>query len=187
MRMLSISFLGKDGPGIVATVSMGLRDNNCNIVQLSQTILGAEFAAIFIVEAPEDLAIAALQASLEQKLSTDNHDISVLIRTATEAGWKDSVTSEPYVVSIDGPDGPGLIGSMTRVFARHNVNIDSIKAILGHGQEHHALFVLEVSVPESVDIGRLRRELLSVGKELGLNTSVQHRNIFEAMHRITDF
>ncbi len=187
MQNLSISFLGKDGPGIVATVSSGLRDNKCNIIQLTQSILGAEFAAIFIVQAPDGLAIPELQASLEKLLEKDRHDISVLIRTASSGSFSESTASEPYVVTTDGPDGPGLIAAMTRVFARHNINIENIKAVLGHGGEDHALFVLEVQVPVSVDIGRLRRELHSVGKDMGLNTSVQHRDIFEAMHRIADF
>ena len=187
MQNLSISFLGKDGPGIVATVSSGLRDNKCNIIQLTQSILGAEFAAIFIVQAPDGLAIPELQASLEKLLEKDRHDISVLIRTASSGSFSESTASEPYVVTTDGPDGPGLISAMTRVFARHNINIENIKAVLGHGGEDHALFVLEVQVPVSVDIGRLRRELHSVGKDMGLNTSVQHRDIFEAMHRIADF
>ena len=65
MQKLSISFLGKDGPGIVATVSQGLSDNNCNILQVTQTILGAEFAAIFIVDAPDELTIDFLQDKLE--------------------------------------------------------------------------------------------------------------------------
>jgi len=133
------------------------------------------------------LSISELQASLEKVLEKDRHDISVLIRTASSGSFSESVACEPYVVTTDGPDGPGLIAAMARVFARHNINIDNIKAVLGHGGEDHALFVLEVQVPLSVDIGRLRRELHSVGKELGLNTSVQHRDIFEAMHRISDF
>ncbi len=187
MQKLSISFLGKDGPGIVATVSTGLSKNKCNITQVTQSILGAEFAAIFIVEAADDVSIADLQASLETDLARDEHDISVLIRSAASGMWGEDHTCQPYVVTANGPDGPGLISAMARVFARHNTNIDNLKAILGHGGANHALFVLEVSVPEDVDPGRLHREIQCAGRELGLHVSMQHRDIFEAMHRITDF
>ncbi|MDO5537406.1 MAG: ACT domain-containing protein [Desulfovibrionaceae bacterium] len=187
MQKLSISFLGKDGPGIVATVSLALSSNNCNITQVTQSILGAEFAAIFIVEVPDDVTIDTLQANLEADLRKDRHDISVLIRGASSGTWSENIAVQPYVVTTDGPDGPGLIGAMARVFARHNINIENLKAILGHGGANHALFVLEVQVPESVDIGRLNREIQSAGREVGLNVSMQHRDIFEAMHRITDF
>ncbi len=187
MQKLSISFLGKDGPGVVATVSLGLSSNHCNIIESTQSILGAEFAAIFIVQAPDDISIDTLQTNLEADLARDRHDISVLIREAATGTWSENVPCQPYVVSADGPDGPGQIGGMARVFARHNTNIENLKAILGHGGANHALFVLEVQVPETTDIGRLSREIKSAGRELGLHVSMQHRDIFEAMHRVADF
>ena len=52
---------------------------------------------------------------------------------------------------------------------------------------NHALFVFEVKVPENADLGRLRRELASEGQAQGLRVSVQHRDIFEAVHRIGSF
>lgn len=187
MQKLSISFLGKDGPGIVATVSLALSSNHCNITQVTQSILGAEFAAIFIVDAPAGVSVDMLQASIEEDLRKNKHDISVLIRPAASGIWSEKFSVQPYVVTTDGPDGPGLIGAMARVFTRHNINIENLKAILGHGGADHALFVLEVQVPETTDIGRLNREIQSAGREVGLNVSMQHRDIFEAMHRITDF
>ncbi len=187
MQKLSISFLGKDGPGIVATVSLGLNGRRCSILESTQNILGAEFAAIFIVEAPDDMTIEALKAGLEADLARDGHDISVLIREAATGTWNGDVPCQPYVVSADGTDGLGQIGALARVFARHNTNIESLKAILGHGGENRALFVLEVSVPETADTGRLSREIQSAGRELGLRISMQHRDIFEAMHRVADF
>ena len=187
MQKLSISFLGKDGPGVVATVSQGLSDNKCNILQVTQTILGAEFAAIFIVDVPDDLTMAFLQQRLEESLRSEGQDISVLIRQASEGAWSTKRPCQPYVVTTDGQDGPGLISTMARVFARHNVNIENLKAVLGHGGENHALFVFEVEVPEEQDLGRLNREIRSAARPLNLNVSMQHRDIFEAMHRITDF
>ncbi len=187
MQKLSISFLGKDGPGVVATVSQGLSDNNCNILQVTQTILGAEFAAIFIVDVPDELSMEFLQQRLEDSLRTEGHDISVLIRQASHGAWSSRRKCEPYVITTDGEDGPGLISTMARVFARHNVNIENLKAVLGHGGENHALFVFEVEVPEDEDVGRLNREIQSAARSFNLNVSLQHRDIFEAMHRITDF
>ena len=76
---------------------------------------------------------------------------------------------------------------MSRVFARHDVNIESLKAILGEGGTNRALFVFEVMVPDSVDLGRLRRELTCEGQSRDLRVSVQHRDIFEAVNRVNSF
>lgn len=187
MQTLSISFLGRDRPGIVAIVSQALSDGNCNITQLTQTILGGEFAAIFLVQATDDTRIVDLRVRLEQALVANDVDMSVLVRKAAEGCWADGVPCQPYVVTMDGPDGPGLISTMARVFARHEINIEAIKAVLGHGGKDHALFVFEVMVPDDRDIGRVRREIQSAGRSKGLRASVQHRDIFEAMHRITEY
>ena len=178
MKKLTISFLGRDCPGIVSAVSQILGQTGCNIIEVTQTILCGEFAAIFIVQAPENVTEESLHTQL---------DLSVLVRPAVEGRWEDSVVSQPFVVTVDGPDRPGLIAAMSRVFARHGVNIDSLKAVLGQDHSNHALFVFEVKVPENADLGRLRRELASEGQAQGLRVSVQHRDIFEAVHRIGSF
>lgn len=184
MKNFTISFLGRDCPGVVAAVSRTLGESGCNIMQLSQTILSGEFAAIYIVQAPDSLDPEALRRSLAVTLEAENMDMSVLVRPATGSAWGKGEPCQPFVVTADGPDHPGEIAAMSRVFARHNVNIESLKAVLGEGGSNHALFVFEVMVPDRVDLGRLRRELIKEGSMHNLRVGVQHRDIFEAMHRI---
>lgn len=187
MQKFTTSFLGRDCPGIVAAVSRLFGEKQCNIEAMSQTMLLGEFAAIFVVAAPDDLTLAELRSWLEDGLARAKVDLSVLVRPAVGAAWGEDLICEPFVVTVDGPDGPGLIGAMSRVFSRHNVNIGNLTAMLGRQVEGQALFVFEVMVPESVDIGRLRRELISEARNLGLRVSVQHRDIFEAVNRVSSF
>lgn len=187
MQKYTASFLGRDCPGVVATVSRILGETGCNIVEVTQTILSGEFAAIFVVEVPEGTDAESLRDRLSAGLAEAGVDLSVLVRPAIRDHWGEGLTCEPFVVTADGPDKPGLIGAMSRVFARHRVNIESLKAILGEGGANHALFVFEVMVPDSVDLGRLRRELACEGQSRQLRVSVQHRDIFEAVHRVSSF
>lgn len=186
MQKFTASFLGRDCPGVVATVSRILEESGCNIEEVTQTILSGEFAAIFVVAAPEADA-ESLRAKLSAGLAAAKVDLSVLVRPAIKGQWGTDLHCEPFVVTADGPDKPGLIAAMSRVFARHGVNIESLKAILGEGGANHALFVFEVMVPDSVDMGRLRRELDCEGQTRDLRVSVQHRDIFEAVHRVNSF
>lgn len=186
MQKYTASFLGRDCPGVVAAISRILAENGCNIVEVTQTILSGEFAAIFVILAPEKAVTVTLQAVLVDGLHAAGMDLSVLVRPAMQPDADRTAGSfEPYVVSADGPDGPGLIGDMSRIFARHKVNIESLKAILGEGGDNQALFVFEVQVPTVADIGRLRRELVCEGQSRHLRVSVQHRDIFEAIHRVS--
>ena len=187
MHKYTASFLGRDCPGVVAAVSRILEENGCNIEEVTQSILSGEFAAIFVVAAPDALDAQNLHQRLSASLAEAKVDLSVLVRPAIQGQWGQSIHCEPFVITADGPDTPGLIAAMSRVFARHDVNIESLKAILGEGGANHALFVFEVMVPDAVDLGRLRRELSCEGQSRDLRVSVQHRDIFEAVHRVSSF
>lgn len=187
MPKLTASFLGRDCPGVVAAVASLLGESDCNIEAMSQTMLSGEFAAIFIVSVSEDLTAEILKKRLEEGLAKAGVDLSVMVRPSIGACWGQDLVCQPFVVTVDGPDGPGLIGAMSKVFGRHGVNIVNLRAILEAVSPGGALFVFEVMVPESVDIGRLRRELALEGKNHGLRVSAQHRDIFEAVHRVKSF
>lgn len=187
MHRLTASFLGPDCPGVVAAVASLFATAHCNIEAMSQAMLTGEFTAIFVVSAPDQTTAQDLQEILEKGLKHAKVDLSVMVRPAAQGRWGEHITCEPFVVTVDGPDGPGLIGSMSRIFAQHGVNIENMIAILNEGSQGNALFVFEVMVPTSVDIGRLRRELILEGEKLGLRVGAQHRDIFEAVHRVKAF
>lgn len=52
------------------------------------------------------------------------------------------------------------------------------------GRNGRALQVFEVSLPLSIDRSALRRTLEDKAGEMGLRVSMQHRDIFEAVHRV---
>lgn len=187
MAKFTVSFLGRDCPGVVASITCLLAEAECNIEAMSQTMLRGEFAAIFVVEAKNAMTEGILREMLEKGLRRDNVDLSVLVRNAQVKAWGEDLACAPFVVTVDGPDGPGLIAAMSRVFARHGVNIENLKAILDENQPGIALFVFEVMVPLTVNLGRLRRELLNEAQKLDLRVSVQHRDIFEAVNRLNTF
>jgi glycine cleavage system transcriptional repressor len=56
MKKMIISVLGKDRPGIIAAVTHILFEQDCNIENVSQTILQNEFSGIFIVGVPKALS-----------------------------------------------------------------------------------------------------------------------------------
>ncbi len=185
MQKFTASFLGRDCPGIVAVISQLFGELECNIEAMSQTILLGEFAAIFVVSAPDGQRLEGVRKRLSEGLASASMDLSVLVRPAIEGQWGEGLACEPFVATMDGPDRPGLIGAISRIFARHSVNIENLKAILDQNGSGHALFVFEIMIPKDVDLGRLRRELNCEAQNLNLRVSVQHRDIFEAVHRVS--
>ena len=184
MEKVVISVLGTDRPGIVAGVSRILSENNCNIEDLSQTIQQNEFAAIFIASItehlqPEDL-LTRLQAGLEP------FDLHVLLKPLDPVRKHPAApASEPFVVTTTGSDRLGLVAGITEVMARFRVNIVNLKAIFRGGDDPHSnTMIYHVDVPVEIDQKAFRQALQEKAKDLGMDLNLQHRDIFEAIHRV---
>ena len=61
--------------------------------------------------------------------------------------------------------------------------LENLKALMPE-EEKRALLVFEISLPMEIDRNALRRTLKDKARTLGLQLSMQHRDIFEALHRV---
>ena len=164
-----VSVIGLDCPGVVYAVSSTLSALECNIEEVSQTILKNQFAAIFVANKQESL---------------DNGTIHTQLSKAIEEGdTSGSAESEPFVVTVDGEDRFEIIAAFSKIFADQKVNIENLKALMPE-EEKRALLVFEISLPMEIDRNALRRTLKDKARTLGLQLSMQHRDIFEALHRV---
>ena len=69
--------------------------------------------------------------------------------------------------------------------ARFGVNITSLKAVFRGGDDpRRNTMIYEVDVPLAIDQHAFRDSLRKKADNLGLDLSIQHRNIFEAIHRM---
>jgi glycine cleavage system transcriptional repressor len=184
MNKVILSVLGKDQTGIVATVSSVLFAQNCNIENVSQTILQTEFAGTFIVSFPNDLSLETLKQTLMAELHP--LDLNVHIKPLQDQTPASTYPeSEPFIITTKGPDRKGLVAGITEIIARHGVNITNLQAVFKGGDEPgDNIMIYEVDVPVDLDQKILEHELRQRAKELLLEISIQHRNIFEAINRI---
>jgi glycine cleavage system transcriptional repressor len=179
-----ISILGRDRPGIVAAVSRILSENGCNIQDVSQTTLQTEFAGIFIASLPNELEPKDLLSMLQKGLHALRVD--VLLRRLDHGGVPyDPPASEPFVVTTMGADRLGLVAGITEVMAHFGVNITHLKAVFRGGDDpHRNIMIYEVDVPVNIAHTDFRKALRQRAEKLGLDLSLQHRDIFETIHRV---
>ncbi len=178
-----VTVLGFDRPGIVAAVSKALFDFRCNIEDVSQTILQTEFAGIFIASLPEGLTYEALRARLEERLNPQG--LAVYVKELQPVESQAPPETEPFVITTVGPDRLGLVAGITALLAEHRINITQLKAVFRGGQDpRRNVMIYEVDIPVSTDHPAFRAALYARGRELGLDVSLQHRDIFEQIHRI---
>jgi glycine cleavage system transcriptional repressor len=184
MNKAILSVLGHDRPGIVAAVTGILFDLNCNIENVSQTILQTEFSGSFIVMMPPGLSLDDLRERFIENLSPGDlhvHIESILKKEAVPTTRE----SEPFVITTKGPDRQGLVAGISEIIAGHGVNITNLQAVFKGGDDPgDNIMIYEVDIPIDIDQQELYRDLRAKAKSLKLNISIQHRNIFETINRI---
>ncbi len=179
-----VSILGTDRPGIMAAVTGVLTHRRCNVEDVSQTILQGQFVGILIVSVPEDVSPLLLQEELGRSLDALGLHVLVKPLDPTDPG-PPAVESEPFVVVTVGPDRLGLVAGITGVMARFDVNITSLKAAFRGGDDpHRNTMIYEVDVPLSLERRAFLEALRVQARDLDLELTVQHRDIFEAINRI---
>lgn len=184
MKVIVVSVIGLDCPGIVYTVSSNLAVLGCSIQEANQTILKNQFVAIFIVTCPASFTNDAIQSALAKATQGQHMQLVVSISDFVEGALAiDEV--EPFVVTVQGNDRRDIVASIAKVFAEHRVNIENFKAQCLPDQEDIALLVFEVALPKHINFSVLRQTLMDKAAQLGLVLSMQHRDIFEAIHRVS--
>lgn len=186
MNKYILSVLGKDRPGIIASVSGCLYSMDCNIENVSQTILQNEFSGVFILSAPMSTKPEAIAKCLRQGLPESGlHFFVTDVLPDPPTPIYDKAKSSPFVITTRGPDKKGLVAGITRVISDHGVNVTDLQAVFAGGDEPEKnVMIYEVDVPENTDVQTLIKDLREKAESLGLVISIQHRRVFEAINRI---
>lgn len=185
MKKAVISVLGADRPGIIAAVTRILFEHDCNIENVSQTILQSEFSGIFITAMPETLAIDALGGYLREELNPLDLHVFVKGLDTPSGPHITGKNSQPFVITTKGPDRKGLVAAVTEIIARYGANVTNLQAVFKGGDDpDNNIMIYEVDVPNDIDQQALYSDLRAKAQELTLHISIQHRNIFEAINRI---
>jgi glycine cleavage system transcriptional repressor len=77
-----------------------------------------------------------------------------------------------------------MITSVDRL-SRYGANVTRLQAIFKGGENPlNNIMIYEVDVPSDIDQQAFHKDLRSKARDLALDISIQHRNIFEAINRI---
>ncbi|SDB18042.1 glycine cleavage system transcriptional repressor [Desulfonatronum thiosulfatophilum] len=187
VQKMMIAVFGRDRPGIVARVSGLLATMGCNIEDATQTILHSRFAGMFVFQPQaESLSTGDVLHALEQGFAGEELTFWVsLLDDATTAQSGDAgQPAAPFVITTIGPDQVGLVAGITEVLFRFGVNITALRANVKTEDASQWVMIYEVDVPQQVDRKQFREALYGRAQELRQILSLQHRSIFEAVHRV---
>ncbi len=187
MEQVLVVVAGPDNSGVVYTVTEGLSKINCSVMDMSQTTLRNQFSSIMIVNNPDNLDLENIRQQVQTTLEKRGFEMSVSV-LAYQPGASKVTSGEPFVVTVDGKESEGILLSFSRIFYESHCNIDSFRIIEETPSNGDApgkiLLVYEITVPFDTDGKAMQQTLASIAKSHGMSLSMQHRHIFEAIHRV---
>jgi len=180
-----LTVVGKDHPGIIAGIAGTLYEYECNIQELSQTVLSDEFAMILLLQPTRKIDIQKLDASLRERCES-LEVIHTLRLATTTAGYTPSVPKGKVIVTVIGADRIGIVASVTKVLADMGINIVELSTAplyIVHDEPQYTM-IARVEVEDDMDMLKLSDALQDCARSLSVKINVQSQEIFNAMHKI---
>jgi len=178
-----ISVIGEDRVGIVSEVTQFLFRGGFNIVDVEQSVIHSQFTMVLLIQPLRPrfrlnqlrTGLNTLSRKLEMKITvTPLHEFK---------GMRLAETKKPYVLTILGTDRPGVVASLSSMFARHHCNIERIKMVaIGE------LLAMEMSVDlRHAHFPELRKDISDVAKRIGMDIVVQPEHLFKKRKKVIVF
>ncbi len=181
-KLIIVSALGRDRPGLVSGLTNVIADVDANIVDVEETVLRGLFAMFMIV----DIDFATVSADELKDL---------LVKKGTEVGLQVSV--EPYVegrrkpekelalITILGKDRPGIVAKTSTLLGNYNINIEKIRMI-ARGEMIAMEMLVDLSDLQSA-LERVRIDLQNLCETIGVGFILQRENIYQKSKKLIVF
>jgi glycine cleavage system transcriptional repressor len=168
---LVIAAIGRDGPGLVESISRLILDQGCNITQSRMAVFGNEFTLMLMVEGNWNTL-----AKLEDALPAfgDRHELDLTFRRTGER--ESSGNLLPYGVDVVALDHPGIVHNLSSFFSRRKINIEEMTTstyAAAHTGAPMFSVHMSVGIPSDVFIAGLRDEFMDFCDSLNLDAVLE--------------
>ena len=157
---------GADRPGIVAAVTAVLYRTGCNLEDSSMMRLGGEFGIMVIFSAPARKPIGRFKEAFQSVARRFRLALDLKPLTTKEARFRPA-GRHLAMVTVQGPDHPGIVHGVCAVLADHRFNITDLSSHrTTRGPRAGFILLVEGEVPGPATFGRLERALARRQKDL---------------------
>ncbi len=180
LATLVMTVIGVDRPGLVQMVAARVADHGGNWLESRMCRLGGQFAGILRVEVARekrDELVNALRTLEVDGLRVIIHAEGGAVAGAGErgAGSADGTNGSLVMIELVGNDRPGILRSVSAVFAAHGVNVEELASErVNAPMDGGVLFQARatVLVPANVKIGAVRADLEKLAADLMVDLKV---------------
>jgi glycine cleavage system transcriptional repressor len=182
-KVYIISVLIQDRIGIIRDVTGCVTELGGNLTDLNQIVMGGVFSLNCLAEFEGEIEVSVIQEKLNQFFSDTPDAVRIAPASAKAVPSAHKVdNSKYYVAAISGPDQPGRIHLITKLFASHGVNVEDWRHDLS--DRNNALTIGLITIPHDCKITQLQAELREIMSPYGVSCSIRHENIFRATNEV---
>jgi glycine cleavage system regulatory protein len=168
-RMLVMTIIGPDRPGLVESVAHLVAEHHGNWLESRMSRLGGQFAGILRVEVPAE-GEAALLGALE---GLKREGLTVVAHPDQAAAAPGPARTK--LLELVGQDRPGIVSQISHALAKHRVNVEELRTeCASAAMSGETLFKARarLSLPETCDASELRNELEKIAADLIVEISL---------------
>jgi glycine cleavage system regulatory protein len=168
-RLLVMTVLGQDRPGLVRSLADLVAEHHGNWLESRMSRLGGQFAGILRIELPgekETSLVSALKRLESQGLAVVVHP---------DQPKPCAQPARLNLLEIVGQDRPGIVREISQALASHGVNVEELHTgCTSAAMSGETLFKASarLSIPESCKIDELRRQLEKIAEDLIVEISL---------------
>lgn len=178
LATLVMTVIGADRPGLVQLVATRVADHGGNWLESRMCRLGGQFAGILRVEvdaARRNELVAALRTLEVDGLGVVIHAGGTSDLPAGAISASAATGGSLATLDLVGHDRPGILRSVSGVFAQHGVNVEElsserVSAPMGGGTLFQARAT--VLVPPAVKLSAVRADLEKIAADLMVDIKV---------------
>ena len=164
MPELAVTAIGRDRPGIVASVTGALLELGGNVEDSQMSILGGHFAVMLLVAVPD----GTQREEVAERLSevAQEHELEAISVAEVSEGAA-RPTPPTHVVTVCGADSPGIVHAVSSALAEAGVNITDLETKLTGSEEAPVYVMVARGRPRRRSAGPRRGDPAQRGRRAG--------------------
>ena len=194
-ELILLTLSGTDKPGVTAGITSILAKYDVDVLDIGQAVIHDTLSLGLLLKVPQ----AAESSPLLRDLLFKSHELNMVPRfepvTLSEyAQWVEAQGKSRHIITLLARRiSAEHIANVTDVAARFNLNIDNISRLSGRVSldeevDQQSKACVEFSVRDmSADQAEVRRSLLSLASEMGVDIAFQRDDIYRRTRRLVVF
>ncbi len=165
-----LTVISEDHPGVVESLSELLAEHGGNWTESNMLSMAGQFAGILLASVPDQQAESFVQGLGR----LESEGMQIVARRSASA--PESAAEREFTLDLVGQDRPGIVHDITRVLARHQVNVQELEThCQSASMSGESLFLAHARllIPANASIEDLQDALEDLANELMVDIKLE--------------